>query len=240
MGKQEYLLLDKYKPLCESAALRWEVSPEIHPEDFLFQFVLNHPFHETEEKAIEAYFADGANSARTLHRILTEICGFGKNQIHLLEFASGYGYVTRHIKNTLPFCLTTACDIHQQAVQFIQEKLGIEAILSASRPEAFHVNKTFDVVFALSFFSHMPKNTFARWLKTLTSFIPPEGYCIFTTHGLASRKYFPKCQFDAEGFYFEPTSEQKDLSLKEYGSTIVKPQYVFERIFETCTAGPNC
>jgi 2-polyprenyl-3-methyl-5-hydroxy-6-metoxy-1,4-benzoquinol methylase len=60
--------------------------------------------------------------------------------------------------------MTTAYDIHQQAIQFIQEKLKTEAVLSASRPEDLDLNRAFDVVFALSFFSHMPK---VRYLGTI-------------------------------------------------------------------------
>lgn len=226
------MVLEEYKLLCQNAAQRWGVSSEVHPEDFVFRFVVEVPAFESKEKAVEYYFNDGANSARELHKILVDICGFGDDRLNLLEFASGYGCVTRHIRNVMPFCRITACDIHQQAVQFIQEKLGIEAVLSASRPEDLDLNRLFDVVFALSFFSHMPKKTFARWLKELSSFVRPEGYFIFTTHGLSSRRFFKNCQFDKDGFYFYPTSEQKDLSTKEYGSTVVTPQYVFNRIFE--------
>lgn len=164
---------------------------------------------------------------------MKDICGFdGEQKLHLLEFVSGYGCVTRHIKNVIPFSVTTACNIHQQAVQFIKEKLGTEAVLSASRPEDLHIKPEFDVVFALSFFSHMPKNKFPQWLRKLASFVKPGGYLIFTTHGLESPKYFPNCQFDEEGFYFHPASEQKDLSTQGYGITCNHPAYAFARIFE--------
>jgi 2-polyprenyl-3-methyl-5-hydroxy-6-metoxy-1,4-benzoquinol methylase len=229
---KNYMFSDKYRSVCESAAQRLTVNPEIHSDDFIFRFVFENPSFESREQAIEYYFNDGANSARKLRAILTDICGFNGKRLHLLEFASGYGCVTRHIKNVIPFCLTTSCDIHEAAVRFIKGRLGQEAVISTSRPEDLYLNQSFDVVFALSFFSHMPKSTFTKWLNKLASFVKPEGYFIFTTHGLLSRVFFHNCKLDKDGFYFSTASEQKDLNEEEYGCALVKPQYVFDRIFE--------
>lgn len=223
--------MDKSRLICESIADRLRVSPEIHPQDFIFRFIQERITNETDEQAIENYFNDGAKSAQKLNKILTEICGFGSDQIHLLEFASGYGMVTRHIKKVLPYCVTTSCDIHQQAVRFIHENLETEAILSTSQPEDLILDKQFDVVFALSFFSHMPKDTFSRWLKKLATFAKSEGYLIFTTHGLLSQKLLHRnFEFDEDGFYYRQKSEQRDLNKKEYGTTFVTPQYVINQL----------
>lgn len=227
-------ILDNCKSVCEKSAQRWKVASEIHPLDFTFQFLLTKPSCPTTEKAIEEYFEDGFDSAQKLTNILKEICVLGdKQSLQLLEFASGYGRVTRHLKNVAPFCITTACDIHPQAVQFIREKLNTEAVLSALCPEDLHLNKEFDVVFALSFFSHMPKKTFSRWLQKLTFLVKPGGYFIFTTHGLITHQGWPEsCQFDEEGFHFNLVSEQKDISTEEYGSACTMPKYVFSQILK--------
>ena len=207
---------------CVNAAQRWGVSPKIHPEDMIFRYLMSRPEH---------YFNDGATSAQKLRAILAEDCHVEVNggNLRLLEFASGYGRVTRHLKKSMPLRDLVACDIHPQAIRFI-ESLGVKAVQSASRPEDLHFDNGFDVVFALSFFSHMPKNTFGRWLRTLAAAVVPGGFLIFTTHGLLSQKRIPKCAFDDEGFYFGPMSEQKDLSTAEYGVTVVKPQFVYDQI----------
>jgi hypothetical protein len=108
-----------------------------------------------------------------------------------------------------------------------------ETVLSTSQPEDLFLDKKFDVVFALSFFSHMPKDTFSRWLERLASFIKPEGYLIFTTHGLRSQRMLQqRFKFDDEGFYFRSVSEQKDINTEEYGTAFVTPQYVIDKLAE--------
>jgi SAM-dependent methyltransferase len=221
-----------YQSIRENVAQSWGVSPEIHPDDFIFRHIVNNPSFPSKEKAIEHYFNTGADWAQLLHKLLTEICGLEGKRIELLEFASGYGRVTRHFKNVMPLCVPTACDIHQEAIRFIQGQLGVEAILSTARPQDLRLGRVFDSVFALSFFSHIPKRRFARWLSVLASFVKPGGFLIFTTHGLVSRKrILPHCHFDTDGFYFQEGSEQKDLSAKEYGTAFVTPHYVFDRLF---------
>lgn len=223
---------DEFVTVRKVAAQSHEVSPEIHNEDMIFRFLFEHPTL-TKESAFKHYFDDGAKSAHKLKKILTEICGFENKPIELLEFASGYGCVTRHLKNIIPTCIATACDIHPEAIQFIQQHVGSATKLSTTRPEDLHFSQEFDSVFALSFFSHMPKRSFSRWLKRLVSFVKPGGFLIFTTHGLVTQKLcFPHIKYDSDGFYFAPSSEQKDLDFADYGTTISQPQYVLDCIFD--------
>ncbi|HZL41831.1 MAG TPA: methyltransferase [Verrucomicrobiae bacterium] len=216
---------------CAKFAKRWGVSPEVHPEDFIFRFIIAHSGFASKDAAIQYYFDDGAKSAQKLRKLLAEDCHLDVDtgNLRLLEFASGYGAVTRHLKGALPACRIIGCDIHPEAIRFVQS-LGVEAAQSAPRPEDLHFDTGFDVVFALSFFSHMPKSSFGRWLHKLASVLKPGGHFIFTTHGMISRKSFPDWAFDKDGFYFVPFSEQKDLSTAEYGSTVVKPQYVYDQL----------
>lgn len=225
------MLSDDMRNACAAAARNWGVSPDVHPDDFILRFLLESANSGGSEQAVETYFEDGARSAEQLADLLTGVCGFKDQPCQVLEFASGYGRVTRHIARAAPFCSVTACDIHPQAVTFIRERLGIPAVVSAHVPEEFQVDDAYDVVFALSFFSHMPKSTFARWLQKLAALVKPNGYLVFTTHGLVSRQVASsKCVFDQDGFYFAPASEQKDLDEAEYGVAIALPSFVFTEI----------
>jgi hypothetical protein len=103
-------------------------------------------------------------------------------------------------------------------------------MMSAHAPEDLALQGKFDVVFALSFFSHMPKTTFGRWIKALFAQLRAQGYLIFTTHGLASRKEFGNPEIPSDGFLFFEKSEQGDLSTAEYGTAIVTPDFVTSEV----------
>lgn len=134
----------------------------------------------------------------------------------------------------LPNARIVGCDIHPEAVGFLED-MGIAAALSPTVPEQLLPEQQFDVVFALSFFTHMPKRTWARWLRSLLKHVAPGGALIFTTHGepglrVMSQGFQQELAFDQDGFCFMPASEQKDLSTTEYGSTATTFAHVYREL----------
>lgn len=204
------------------------VVADIHPDDLIFRFVIEFPGFLTREQAVKYYFHDGANSAKKLGDLLFSQLGFKRSaDTSLLEFASGYGCVTRHLAGELAPVKVVSCDIHGAACAFIESAIGVKTVRSATRPEDIAIEShSFDVVFALSFFSHMPERTWGRWLKTLFDKVKPGGCLIFTTHGMTTWENLGKPAIPESGIWFAPSSEQKDLDVADYGSTIVTPEYV--------------
>lgn len=205
-----------------------DVVPNIHPNDHIFRFLIEDANLPTVDRAINFYFYNGADSAKKLSNLLFSQLGLKRTaDTSLLEFASGYGCVTRHLIKELAPINIVSCDIHQAACSFIESAIGVKTILSASTPENLDIeNGSFDAVFALSFFSHMPDQTWGRWLKSLFDKVKPCGYLIFTTQGMTSRKFFGNPIIPSSGIWFTPSSEQKDLDVAEYGNTIVSSEYV--------------
>lgn len=221
-----------WQALRASAAARHSVSPEVHQDDFLWHFIAAHPAFPEPENVADYYFSDGAESATKLARLIADnLPRAVGDRYSLLEFASGYGMVTRHLRNALPEADVLACDIHQEAVDFVNKSLGEEAILSRHLPEELEFERQFDVVFALSFFSHMPSATFGRWLAALYRAVGPGGILAFTTHGLASMPALGNPTLSDDGFWFRADSEQHDLQGAEYGSTLSAPDYVIRELF---------
>jgi SAM-dependent methyltransferase len=190
------------------------------------------------ETAVRYYFSDGAESAQKLSTVIREHLKIKSpsGRYSLLEFASGYGMVTRHLRNALGGADRVSCDIHQQAIDFIRDQLGEAATLSQHVPEDLALGRTFDVVFALSFFSHVPEATFGRWLQALFAAVSPGGILVFTTHGLASLPNFGNPEIPESGFWFVPNSEQGDLDRDEYGSSLTTPDYVIAELFRSVGA----
>lgn len=204
----------------------------IHPNDYIFQFELKNPANTHHGKAIENYFEGGAKTTLILKNLINELFPQQKESMSLLEFASGYGRLTRHFARLLPDIDCIACDIHQEAVDYIHS-FGGKAILSSTLPEAFVTGQQFDVVFALSFFTHMPRKTWGRWLQVLSEQVAPGGVLIFTTHGQPSLKLMGVPPFNSEGFWFGEFSDQDDLSSADYGNTATSFNYVYRQLAGT-------
>jgi SAM-dependent methyltransferase len=215
------------------------VVPWIHKSDFVFEFVTR-LWKGDADRAMYNYYELGKYSATQAKAWVGDYLT-SLEKIHernnakepawsptrVLDFASGYGCVARHLSLQFPGSKIQTCDIHQEAVAFNKEILDIESYQSSSAPESLAVAQQ-DVIIALSFFSHMPRATFPKWLRALTSHLAPQGVLIFTANGhVTHTSVVREITVDKEGFGFKPISEQKDLPGGEYGLTISYPEFVF-------------
>lgn len=224
-------ITDDMRTLAAKFAAELNVSDKIHPADFIFQFLITNPVFKDKANAVRYYFYDGMQSAKLLNSLITELGIDTAAKPKVLEFASGYGCVSRQFANHMPDAETISCDIHQDAIDFLQNELGKPAVLSNSIPEMLELRSEFDIVFALSFFSHMPRLTWLRWLLALYARVKPNGYLIFTTQGLkTARLYMGNPKVPDDGFWFKPESEQGDLDSSEYGQTVVTETFVRDQL----------
>jgi SAM-dependent methyltransferase len=211
------------------------VNPAIHENDFIFHFVDRYlAAAGGRERAVKHYFEQGRQNADLTKSMIAEVervYGVAKLDWvprRVLDFASGYGCTARHMRQVFTDSLCATCDIHVDAVNFNKDILGVESYISSPVPEQLELPQQ-DVIYAHSFFSHMPEATWVRWLKALSNTLAPRGVLIFTTHGFVVDKMgIPGLNVEANGFGFMPQSEQGDLKGEEYGTTITYPHWVLQ------------
>ncbi|MGH9824326.1 MAG: class I SAM-dependent methyltransferase [Blastocatellia bacterium] len=207
-----------------------KISVALHREDLLFKFYLQ---QSPGVAGVNHYFASGAadaqKAAETLKLLLRDV-----QQPKVLEFAAGFGRVSRHMPSRAPGLDLTVSDVHGAAVQFAKEILGLHAFKSEPLPnQAVIEHDRYDFIFTLSFFSHIPDSSFGDWLLLLYAALRPGGFLLFTTHGEASMKkyehlanlYNPKA-----GFGYTVTSDQPDIEGENYGTMSVDFEYVVRQI----------
>jgi len=216
---------NQLQPIIEREAAKFSVVGEIHRDDHMFGFMMGHPSFDSDEARVQYYFKSGDYSAGQVAELLASYCGGLGRKPEVLEFASGYGCVTRHLVLNKEIELES-CDIHPAAIDFLQTRLGVGALQSSPVPESLSFPHQFDFVFVLSFFSHMPITTWTRWLVRLTQGLRPGGLIVFTTHGMACRVMHGNPEIGPTGFWFTAQSEQSDLSTEQYGSTIVTEDFI--------------
>src|SRR5262249_34695108 len=138
--------------LNRAAAEREGVVALVHPRDYIYLYFIKHGLEGGQPLSgpINYYFEDGGRSAAKLAGIVASLGYDTERNVKLLEFASGYGCVSRHLKKLPQFDLVS-CDIHPEAIEFLRNQVGVKAILSAHMPEQFAPPEKYDVVFALPF-----------------------------------------------------------------------------------------
>ena len=225
------VISEKNRELAES----YGVPHDIHPEDFIFRYVRQR--HQGNvDSAVTNYLELGRYSANLAKETVAEIArikGVAKQSwrpARMLDFASGFGCVSRHLTETFPESQLATCDIHPAAVTFNRNVLRVGSYQSSAVPEALEVLEQ-DVIFAMSFFSHLPMTTYARWLRALAEKLAPDGALVFTANGHATHALgVTGVEVGPDGFGFQPRSEQTDLDGGEYGITISYPAWVLRTL----------
>lgn len=213
----------EFQSLCEIYASQLKVSPAIHSDDHMMTFIRK--MADDDATAVDEYFMHGRGAADMLSRLISQYPGTSS----VLEFASGYGRVTRHLKQVAPQAHITACDIHPEANSFVRDSIGVHAIESTSAPEDFVSDKAYDMAFALSLFSHLPESTWTKWVRALLASVRVGGVVAFTTHGRITARE-QEIDLTQRGFLFKGVSEQDDLDAAEYGTTYITSKCAFEKI----------
>jgi 2-polyprenyl-3-methyl-5-hydroxy-6-metoxy-1,4-benzoquinol methylase len=224
-------LTDEVRRNAESGAQRHGVPAAVHEGDFILAHCVK-SMGLSLEGAVHGYFNGGDHDARQLAEVVAQF-NWGDRRLKVMEFAAGYGRVTRHLPRYFPKHEVFASDIHAEAVKFMSQQLGVPSLQSSEVPEKIDLKARYDVISVMSLFSHLPDSSFGRFLKALTDHLSPAGIMMFSAHGDAAMKLYPHLRenYDpATGFGYRAESEQHDLNTAEYGMAVSTPNYVIRQI----------
>jgi SAM-dependent methyltransferase len=176
------------------------------------------------EQELFHYFRSGASIAGSLGQVLRWRFGGPEGIGKLLDFASGYGRVSRFLVREIPPERVWVADVYAGGVRFQEERLGVHGIVSTVQPEKFSCAERFDAILVTSLFTHLPEERFRQWLRVLLGCLAPGGMLLFSTH--SPELLPPGVEMPAGGFCFRETSESGSLDKSDYGSTWVTEEFV--------------
>lgn len=206
--------------LLRARVPRWEaLDRAIDERDDMLDFAIE-LFEHDRDRALVSYFQNGLEQFRLVKHIAT---WRGPIQ-RMLDFASGYGRLTRFLLHEHLADELTVSDILEGGMEFQAAQFGVKTILSKTNPEEFEAPEKYDLIFVASLFTHLPASTFTRWLQKLAELLTPAGLLIFTVH---DESLAPT---NVDGILFESRSESRVLDVDDYGSTWVTEAYVREQV----------
>lgn len=184
-------------------------------------------------QSYKAYIKTGLNARNIVVKGALATFGELNNINNILDFASGYGRLTRHLLHDFNPNKIWVSDIKIEAVEFQKEEFLVNGILSSFNPEDFNPPVKFDLIFVGSLFSHLPQPLFEQWMIKLSSLLSNNGLFILTT--LNAGFHRPD---SANDFDYVETSEDKMLNFVNgaivqddvYGMAFVSDDYMKNQI----------
>lgn len=99
-----------------------------------------------------------------------------------LDFGCGSGRVARHILGTSVVSSLVGVDIDDTAIRWISGRLARAKFLAIDpSPPLSFPDGSFDVIYAVSVFTHLDESSATSWFHELTRALAPEGLLILTT-----------------------------------------------------------
>lgn len=175
------------------------------------------------EQALVTYFNGGLMAARVVEAVLAWRFG-AEGRPRVLDFASGWGRVTRFLVRRRPAADLTVSDIDAAAIAWQRGRFGVAGFASAERAADLACDERFDAVVCLSLFSHLPEASFHAWLARLVDLVAPGGLLLFSVHGESELP--PGRTLPPTGIHFEAISESERLDKATYGSAWVSEGFV--------------
>ncbi|MBL4681354.1 MAG: class I SAM-dependent methyltransferase [Pseudomonadales bacterium] len=124
------------------------------------------------------------NMISALHKIgKLKILNEGK--LKVLDFGCGNARVLRYLHALFPDHDYSGTDIDTESITWCQETLAQLGNFSSNDPVpplAYNEN-TFDFVYSISVFTHLPEDMQFLWLEELHRVAKPGAYLLLTTHG---------------------------------------------------------
>jgi 2-polyprenyl-3-methyl-5-hydroxy-6-metoxy-1,4-benzoquinol methylase len=101
----------------------------------------------------------------------------------LLDFGCGCGRVTRRWAG-LDGTAVHGSDANEHAIAWCRANLPFARFTSNGlAPPLDHADESFDLVYALSVFTHLPEDLQHAWARELARLLRPGGFLLLTTHG---------------------------------------------------------
>ncbi len=189
------------------------------------------------ERGLCQYFRSGASIADSLGQVLRWRFGETGRPVRVLDFASGYGRITRFLVREIPPERVWVADVYAEGVRFQEERFGVHGLVSTVRPEDFSCGERFDAILVTSLFTHLPEERFVAWLRVLLGLLEPGGMLAFSAHSPAVLP--PGVEMPEGGFLFQETSESGSLDTSDYGSTWVTEGFVRAALEKAAGAGAS-
>jgi SAM-dependent methyltransferase len=200
---------------------------------------------------IRHYYSVGADATRVIINAL--LANSRQPPQSILDFPSGSGRVTRHLRAFFPEARIVASDLYDAHLEFCREAFQIDCLLSQVNVSEIDFGEKFDLIFCGSLLTHLPEALFSDTINLLGRSLSDSGIAVVTLHGrfsdhlqaTRSNFYLPDQDYEVAaegvrrtgfGYVDYPHNILKGLFNKEegYGIALVRPHWVL-RLLEPRT-----
>jgi len=181
----------------------------------------------------ESFLAVGRQCAQDIAAALERVGRAPDSFESVLDFGCGCGRVLRWLMPQLSAARVFGSDIDQQALTWCAGNLhGGSFTLNAGRPPTGFAAQSFDLIYAISVFSHLDEDFQFFWLNELRRVTKPGGLVLLSIHGsyyLDTLEEAMVAEIKAKGMLFVVSNGWKNVFPDWYQIALHTKEYILDR-----------
>lgn len=132
---------------------------------------------------VREFLTDGRSTALAVLDVLKSSGVEIDSSASILDFGCGCGRVIRHVYDVTG-ARCHGSDYNPRLIEWCKRNLPFAQFgVNGVAPPLAYETEQFDVVYALSVFTHLPENLQTAWMTELSRVLKPGGHLLMTTHG---------------------------------------------------------
>jgi SAM-dependent methyltransferase len=189
------------------------------PPDLITTEALMHKDDLQIEGKLASYFGSGFRDAWTILKMLDTYSFDLGSMRSVLEFGCGTGRVLRHFRNISGLRLA-GTDANPKPIEWDRKNLpNIEFYNNELTPPLAFGDECFDLVYALSVFTHIPLELQRNWVDELRRILIPGGYLLCTVSDESCLSIEDRARLERDGaLTFDRNHPRASYSTQVLGS----------------------
>lgn len=166
---------------------------------------------------------------------------------NILDFGASSGRIIKTLSTVYSEANFYGCDPNEDAIKWASENINkAHLFVSSEFPPLPVDNDFFDIIYAVSIWSHFSESSALAWMEEMHRIAKPGAYFIWTTHGFGSLAHYWKSKkmngprlktaeeaLERDGFHFIDVFSGKGdwgVGMSNWGQTFINPIYVLKHM----------
>lgn len=200
------------------------INSKIHPKDEMMGVMKKKGVGQA------AYLESGRKNTEVFYEIVKRHSPSLVTEKRILDYGCGYGRMTRHFKNFFSLSTVVSAEVTDDMINFCAKEFGSIPFLISDDNPISNFGSKFDVIIAVSVFSHLPPKSFEHNMVELGKSLDEKGLLMFTTAGEQVAKKIHKTEIK-NGYIFSSRAQntnetERRIPVEKYASMLVTPAFV--------------
>ena len=152
----------------------------------------------------------------------------------ILDFGCGCGRTLRWLTPQFPDARFSGADVDAEAIAWCRAHLpAVDWRVNAAVPPLPFAGHAFDLIYAVSVFTHLPANLQNLWLPELARILRPGGILLLTVHGERASRQLDSAAAESlrrEGFLFQTSAKLRGILPEWYHTAFHTREYAVSQV----------